>query len=93
MKDTLPVRPKVTECAVVNLDTISGPGTHWTAYYKCGLNVYYFDSYGNLKPPKELISYFGEDSRILYNHDRYQRYKDSNCGHLCLKFLYNQFYM
>lgn len=89
MRDKLPQNPKSTECAVVNLDSITGPGTHWTAYYKRGSTVEYFDSFGNLKPPKELIRYF-KKCRILYNHITYQNYDEKNCGHLCLEFLYKK---
>lgn len=78
--------PKLNESAVINLDNESGPGTHWTAYHKIGKHVNYFDSFGNLKPPKELINYLGVDT-INYNYKKYQNYDSFNCGHLCLKFL------
>jgi len=37
----------------VNLDNARGPGTHWVAYAKRDNHVIYFDSFGNLRPPKE----------------------------------------
>lgn len=90
MRDSLPQSPpKRTECAVVNLDSTTGPGTHWVAYYKHGNSVHYFDPFGNLRPPNELLDYFRK-YRIFYNHDVYQNYDDINCGHLCLEFLYNK---
>lgn len=89
MRNNLPNNPKQTECAVVNLDSNSGPGTHWVAYFKEGSTVDYFDSFGNLKPPNELVRYF-KNCEILYNHDAYQDYDSINCGHLCLKFLYKK---
>ncbi len=46
----------------------------------------YFDSYGNLCPPIELIAYFG--NFLTYNRDSFQSYNTVICGHLCLKFLY-----
>ena len=49
---------KFKESAVVNLD---GPGSHWIAYRKNGEDVTYFDSFGNLKPLKDLINYLGLD--------------------------------
>lgn len=78
--------PKFKETAVTNLDDKNGPGTHWVAYRKLGEDVVYFDSFGNLKPPKELIEYLGVD-KIRYNYKNYQNFDTFICGHLCLKFL------
>lgn len=92
MRDTLPDRINRVEAGIVNLDTVSGRGTHWTAYVKAGRDIKYFDSFGNLKPPLELIRYFhsnGTVNQIEYNNDRYQSLNAYNCGHLCLMFLYN----
>lgn len=92
MRDNLPRKIWGTESGIVNLDEQTGPGTHWTAYLKRGRGVLYFDSFGNLKPPLELIKYFGSDGSrniITYNFDRYQRPNAHNCGHLCLQFLYS----
>lgn len=86
MRDTLPKNPRRIENGVVNLDCVKGIGTHWTAYKKTNNIVYYFDSYGNLKPPRELIKYF-RGSAIRYNQKDFQKQNDFNCGHLCLKFL------
>lgn len=88
MRDTLPARPHVNESAVVNIDESRNRGTHWVAYKKRGDHVQYFDSYGDLSPPLELISYLQRSRpvNIDYNYLRYQT--DSfRCGHLCLKFL------
>lgn len=87
MRDELPKRPFNRECGIVNLDSSKNPGTHWVAYVKCSDYVEYFDSYGNLKPPKELVKYIG--SNIHYNNENIQRDHPYNCGHLCLKFLKN----
>lgn len=89
MRDALPKRgPLVKECAVVNLDDSSGTGSHWVAYRKNGANVLYFDSFGDLRPPLDLINYFKVD-QIKYNYKKYQNYNTYVCGHLCLKFLCN----
>lgn len=53
MKDALPKNPLLNESAIVNLDNASGEGTHWVCYKKIGNNEYYFDSFGNLRPPTE----------------------------------------
>lgn len=85
MRDGLPRKPYQIECGVVNLDSSKNSGTHWVAYGKLNHYIEYFDSYGNLKPPKELIKYLG--SNIQYNYDNLQRNNLYICGHLCLKFL------
>lgn len=85
MRDTLPKKVYVRECGIVNLDNNQGEGTHWVAYHKNKKHVEYFDSFGNLQPPKELIKYLG--SNIHYNYKQQQNFNTYNCGHLCLKFL------
>lgn len=77
----------------MNLDTLDGDGTHWVAYYKKNKKILYFDSYGDLRPPRELLLYFLSDGRknsIQYNYISYQSYNSYVCGHHCLIFLYNQ---
>lgn len=90
MRDTLPHHhtPKRNECAIVNLDSSTNKGTHWVAYRKRGNSIEYFDSFGNLKPPIELVQYLGQNVKIFYNNDCYQKFNTINCGHLCLEFLY-----
>lgn len=102
MLDTLPRKiSNKNECSIINNDSIKGPGTHWTCYkvirktsrkgkkYK---DVYYFDSYGDLEPPLELIEYWKSDSlptNIFYNYERYQSDNSYLCGHHCLRELYS----
>lgn len=87
MRDNLPKKPHQHESGIVNLDSSEGPGTHWVAYYKNKSFVQYFDSFGNLKPPKEVVSYLGKN--ITYNYTQYQTYDSVICGHLCLYFLFS----
>ena len=47
------------ESGIVNLDDATGLGTHWVMYAKKNNCVVYFDSFGNLRLPKELVRYFG----------------------------------
>lgn len=89
MRDQLPTRPSHRECAVINLDKSTGPGTHYVAYVKRGNEVWYFDSYGNLSPPAELIHYLGRSAAIFYNRTRVQKFNTQMCGRLSLQFLYN----
>lgn len=88
MRDDLPSKVKQNECGIINLDSKCSDGTHWVAYIKKGRNVLYFDSFGNLRPPKEVMQYLG--GTINYNYKSYQNYNTYVCGHLCLKFLCNQ---
>ena len=87
MRDTLPNRPFVNESAIVNLDSVENEGSHWVCYKKRGKNIKYFDSFGNLKPLRELIDYFGEGVNITYNRQKYQSFRRANCGQLCIEFL------
>lgn len=89
MRDTLPKKIHKIEKGIVNLDSINGPGSHWVAYKRKNNQVIYFDSFGNLHPPVELLKYFNSNGlcTILYNYDNYQSFNSIVCGHLCLKFL------
>jgi hypothetical protein len=92
MKDSLSrLKVRANECGIVNLDDETGDGTHWTAYKKVGNRAVYFDSFGNLQPPLELTEYLNskDSCKIVYKHQNLQSFKAVNCGHLCLKFLYN----
>lgn len=75
------------ETGIVNLDDSYGSGTHWICYKKQGDIVYYFDSLGNLPPPRELKKYFRQTRDVLYNYNRMQDVNSTICGHLCLDFL------
>lgn len=77
------------ESAIINLDDKDGPGTHWVAYKKMHDKVMYFDSFGDLQPPIDLMEYLGV-GRVQYNPRRYQEYNTVICGHLCLQFLSGQ---
>ena len=88
MRDRIPKRIKRNESGIVNLEDSKGSGTHWVAYKKRGNNVKYFDSYGNLPPPLELLRYLcGKGRAIDYNDTPYQQGNTWNCGHLSLSFL------
>lgn len=81
------IEPNDIECALINLDLGTGLGTHWTSYFKKEAQVFYYDSFGNLFPPQELITYL-KNCEIWYNRERDQEYNSVICGHLCLYFLY-----
>lgn len=91
MRNKLPKKIKKHESGIINLDDFKGEGSHWTAYVKKEQNILYFDSFGNLRPPIELIKYFysdGNKNSVKYNYTTYQNFNKTNCGQLCLKFLY-----
>jgi len=88
MRTALPTSPPWrNESAIVNLDDASGPGTHWVCYKKRDNRVFYFDGYGNLRPPLELMQYFTPTADVSYNYERRQPVNTVVCGHLCLDFL------
>jgi len=88
MSNSLPSTPPYKyECAIVNYDSSDSGGTHWIAYRKNHNVILYFDSMGDLRPPAELLKYFGEKNLLYYNQDRYQSSNSSICGQLCIKFL------
>lgn len=91
MRDTLlkKARPAALECWILNHDSSDSDGTHWTALAKYKDVAYYFDSFGKLPPPLEVINYLGDSVRLYYNAKRYQNFDTTICGHLCLKFLYD----
>ena len=87
MRDQLErMNPYHTECAIINIDSSKGSGTHWVAYVKRGEKTIYYDSLGDLEPPIELRQYLAGSS-IHYNFEQEQKSNTVICGHLCLKFL------
>lgn len=81
-------KPKTQECWILNHGSSNTGGTHWTALAKNNNVAYYFDSFGKLPPPLEVIDYMNKSSvQLYYNAKKYQKYGTVICGHLCLKFL------
>jgi len=67
IRDLLPEAPKSRESGI---DNSRSSGTHWVGYNKNKNNIHYFDSFGNLQPPREVVKYLGH--RTQYNYDRVQ---------------------
>lgn len=87
MRDLLPDQPQPVECGIINLGGSESLGTHWTCYFRNGAEKLYFDSYGDSKPPRELVCYIGANN-LKYNSYGFQKYNDPPiCGHLCLEVL------
>lgn len=88
MRDQLPKKPRTNECGIVNLDNSNNSGTHWVAYAKRNDYCEYFDSFGDLKPPLEILRYL-QRNKIYYNYNRLQNFNSVKCGHFCINFLEN----
>lgn len=87
MRDNLcNLKPWKNECAIINLDSSHGSGTHWVAYSKRGSRALYYNSFGDIHPPVEIVRYLGGSS-IEYNYNAEQTFDTVICGHLCLEFL------
>lgn len=93
MRDTLlsrkKRRPALRECWILNHGSSNTDGTHWTALAKNCNSALYFDSFGRLPPPLEVLDYLGDNIQLYYNVKQYQNYGTTICGHLCLRFLYD----
>lgn len=83
-KDNLPLNLKNGNY-ILNLDSSSGNGTHWTCFIKQNDNIIYFDSYG-LPAPQESIKIMKPD-KIYYNDKMIQHLNTSSCGYWCIAFL------
>ena len=88
MRDTLLPSPRKIECGIVNLNLSVENGSHWTCYYKNGLNRIYFDSFGQITPI-EIQNYLKKNKEkevavIQRNTDVVQAINTHICGQLCL---------
>ena len=83
-------RPHKNECGILNFNTHTQRGTHWTCWVKFGKERYYFDSFGE-PPPIELLMYLKSQSELKNDVACIKRsavtvqHDGSNeCGALCL---------
>ena len=90
MRDELKGKAKSVECGIINFNTSSQPGSHWTCYYCHGDIRIYFDSFSE-PPPLELLKYLKTDLEFFQdlpvvkrNALTVQHDKSSECGSLCL---------
>ena len=76
---------------IINLDDVTGPGTHWTCMRCIDDIVLYFDSFG-LPPPKDIVK-FGRKRKIIYSADQIQDIMSEACGYYVLDFMhfFNQY--
>ena len=88
-RDGLPNRIK-KECGIINLDDITGPGTHWVCYRNIDNVVEYFDPFG-LIMPNEVLNYFHTSGKqIVYSMDEIQNRNTVLCGYWCLYYLFER---
>lgn len=73
MRDTLlkKRKPAARECLILNHGSSHTSGTHWSALAKSGNTAFYFDSFGKLPPPLEVIKYLGNENQLYYNTKKY----------------------
>ena len=88
-RDGLPKKIR-KECGIINLDDITGPGTHWVCYRNIDSVVEYFDPFG-LIMPNEALEYFNTSGkRIVYSMDEIQNRNTVLCGYWCLYYLFER---
>jgi len=73
-------------CGVINLDTSTGPGTHYTLYMNVpdAPHIYYFDSFGVLPPPEVEKWLKTAGKPIAYSSSQVQPVQSSLCGYYCV---------
>lgn len=83
--------PLAETVAIVNMDKLGGPGTHWTAF-ACdnGWNdIYYYDSLGKAPPAglTKLLKGKSPNANIYYFDSQTQPDASQKCGFYALEFL------
>ena len=88
-RDGLPKKIR-KECGIINLDDMTGPGTHWVCYRNIDNLVEYFVPFG-LILPNEALEYFNTSGkRIVYSMDEIQNRNTVLCGYWCLYYLFER---
>ena len=88
-RDGLPHKIK-KECGIINLDDITGPGTHWVCYRNIDNVVEYFDPFGLIMPNEALKYFHTSGKRIVYSMDEIQNRSTVLCGYWCLYYLFER---
>ena len=78
------------ECGIINLDDMSGPGTHWVCYRNINNIVEYFDPFGLIMPNEALKYFHTSGKRIFYSMDEIQNRNTVLCGYWCLYYLFER---
>ena len=88
-RDGLPKKIK-KECGIINLDDMTGPGTHWVCYRNIDNLVEYFDPFGLIMPNEALEYFHTSGKRIVYSMDEIQNRNTVLCGYWCLYYLFER---
>ena len=74
--------PFEKECGILNFQKHTQGGSHWTAWYKNGKDIVYYDSYGGVPPPAlaEYLNPYGWIKRSVVITQQ----GPTECGGLCL---------
>ena len=88
-RDRLPKKIR-KECGIINLDDITGPGTHWVCYRNIDNVVEYFDPFGLIMPNEALKYFHTAKKRIIYSTDEIQNRSTVLCGYWCLYYLFER---
>ena len=102
-RDGLPNKIR-KECGVINLDDMTGPGTHWVCYRNIDGGsaslqnppaalrgvVEYFDPFGLIMPNEALKYFHTSGKRIVYSMDEIQNRNTVLCGYWCLYYLFER---
>ena len=78
------------ECRIINLDDMTGPGTHWVCYRNIDNVVEYFDPFGLIMPNEALEYFRTARKRIVYSMDEIQNRSTVLCGYWCLYYLFER---
>ncbi|CAH3185477.1 unnamed protein product [Porites lobata] len=88
-RDGLPKKIR-KECGVINLDDMTGPGTHWVCYRNIDNVVEYFDPFGLIMRNEALEYFRTSGKRIVYSMDEIQNRNTVLCGYWCLYYLFER---
>ena len=90
--DRLPLSVRYPCAIVINTDTASGEGEHWTAVFINGFQRgVYFDSVGLPPLDRRVLGFLNTHTvKWLANPLTIQSVLSDKCGHYCLYFLYKQ---
>ncbi|GFT84273.1 uncharacterized protein TNCV_1150641 [Trichonephila clavipes] len=93
--DTLPKKMRKNENGIINLDIITGDGTHWVCYYNDPKYEFieYFDPFGeymsdDYELPEEIEKYLKTSNKhIRYSSNFLQKPSSVKCGYYCMKYI------
>ena len=88
-RDGLPNKIR-KECGIINLDDMTGPGTHWVCYRNIDNLVEYFDPFGLIMPNEALEYFHTSGKRIVYSMGEIQNRNTVLCGYWCLYYLFER---